>query len=419
MSFWLCGEGSLARYTVPKTNAGDRVDKGEMTKMSLLAEHEIEELFRCMKCGNCRAVCPVFQETGHEAMVARGRVRLLKAQFEGTLELTDALRDYVYNCLNCNACHVKCPCGIEVDEVILASRIAMVREGKPLPEGPQMLRERLIGESNPYGEKRGDRGAWLPEPLRAPREAPAVFHAGCAISYANNRVGKMILRLLDAAGADFMMMGSEEQCCGDPILRTGDVESARAQHDRNIDEYKKYGVETIVTPCAGCLKTFKRYYSGRPASTPPASSLQPPASRPFRVMHTLEWMAELIAEGRLTPKKELAKRVAYFDGCDIGRHSGVYEAPRAVLRAIPGVKLIEFPAHHEMSRCCGGPLMAGLPEMASSIASKRIREALSVGADMIAVACPTCLINLKEGANALGERMDIQDVTSLLHRAVK
>ncbi len=93
--------------------------------------------------------------------------------------------------------------------------------------------------------------------------------------------------------------------------------------------------------------------------------------------------------------------------------------PRQVLRAIPGVTLVEFPAHHDSSRCCGGPLMASDPEMAASIASRRVREALDAGAEMIAVACPTCFINLKEGANRAGVRMDIQDVTALLHRAVR
>lgn len=372
--------------------------------MELLATKQTEELFRCMKCGNCREVCPVFIETGDEAMVARGRVRLLKAYLEGELELTDGLRDRIYTCLNCNACRIKCPCGIEVDEVIETSRGGMVKAGKALPDPQQALRERLESESNPFGEKQAERGAWLPEAYRKPRSAPIVFHAGCAVSYANNRLGKMVLRIVEQTDADFMLMGDEEQCCGDPMLRMGEVEKAEAQFRRNIEEYRKWDVETIVTPCAGCVKSFKRHYA-EPGG--------------FRVMHVIEWLADRIRQGQLRPQKEIAKRVAYFDGCDLGRHSDVYEPPREVLRAIPGVELIEFPAHHDMSRCCGGPMMASDPQMATSIAAKRVREALDVGADVIAVACPTCLINLKEGANALGERMDIQDVTALLHRSVK
>jgi len=382
-----------------------------------------------MKCGNCREVCPVFLETGHEAMVARGRVQLLKALLEDRLDLSDGLRDRIYACLNCNACYVTCPCGIEVDELIHASRVAMLRAGKPLPDGQKLLRERIIGEQNPFGQKQSERGVWLPEKYRKPRRSPVVLHAGCAISYANNRVGKMVLAILESAGADFMMMGDDEQCCGDPILRMGDEEGAEAQRHRNVVEYRKWGVETIVAPCAGCLKVFKHFYTGQVGKLSDMSDPSDPSDasdlsvsdrvHDFRVLHTLEWFADLIAAGQLQPKQTLAKRIAYLDGCDIGRHSGVYEAPRQVLRAIPGVQLIEFPAHHESSRCCGGPLMAGDPEMAASIASKRVREALDSGAEMIAVACPTCFINLKEGANRLGVRMDIQDVTALLHRAVR
>jgi len=387
-----------------------------------------------MRCGNCREVCPVFLETGHEAMVARGRVQLLKAALENRLDLTDGLRDRIYACLNCNACRVTCPCGIEVDEVIHASRVAMLRAGKPLPNPQQLLRERILGEQNPFGEKQSERGAWLPEKYRKPRPSPVVLHAGCAVSYANNRVGKMVIAILESAGADFMMMGDEEQCCGDPILRMGDVESADKQRSRNTAEYRKYGVETIVAPCAGCLKMFKRFYGagqvGKPSDPSDPSDQSAPSDRTaasdsperscgFRVLHTLEWFAELLTEGRLKPQKSLAKRIAYLDGCDIGRHSGVYEAPRQVLRSIPGVELVEFPAHHESSRCCGGPLMAGDPAMAASIASKRVREALDAGAEMIAVACPTCFINLKEGANRLGVKLEVQDVTALLHRALR
>ena len=433
-----------------------------------------------MKCGLCREVCPVFLETGHEAMVARGRVQLLKALLENRLDLSDGLRDRIYACLSCNACHVICPCGIEVEELILASREAMVRAGKPLPESQQTLRDRIVGEQNPFGEKRGERAAWLPEKYRKPRPSPVVLHAGCAISYANNRVGRMILQILEMAGADFMMMGDEEECCGDPILRMGDVERAQAQRRRTSDAYRQWGVETIVTPCAGCLKMFKHYYAqpattqdsglstqhsatglrlqatgdrpqatddrleatgDRPQATdyelqaaaqtprseasspkPVACSLKPQASSlqpSFRVLHTLEWFAEMLADGRLKPRQNLAKRIAYLDGCDIGRHSGVFEPPRQVLRAIPGVEIVEFPAHHESSRCCGGPLMAGDPAMAASIASKRVREALDASAEMIAVACPTCFINLKEGANRAGVKIEIQDVTALLHRTLK
>jgi Fe-S oxidoreductase len=197
------------------------------------------------------------------------------------------------------------------------------------------------------------------------------------------------------------MLGDEERCCGDPYIRVGEYELAKEIIENNITDYKRLGIKRIITPCAGCLKCFKHHYGSD-----------------FEILHTTEVLKELIDEGKIKPSKELKRKIVYFDGCDIGRHSGVYEPPRDILKAIPGVELIEFSSNRIDSKCCGGPFMSGYPDLAKQIASRRIQEAISIGAEAIAVACPTCLVNLKEGAVLIGESIDIQDVTTLLFRTL-
>jgi len=344
--------------------------------------------------------CPVYRVTGREIMVARGRVRLLKAAQRGELELTDALRESLFTCLNCDACRVTCPPGVPVDELIAEAKAALRKHGKPLPEAQDRIRCGIERQSNPFDLPQKERGSWLPAELQEPKAARYMLHAGCSISYASNRIGKAAIRILEKAGVDFTAMGERELCCGDPYVRMGEAGMAEELRRRNLESFAKYGVEYVITPCAGCFSAFKHRY---------ADGVKP--------LHTVQFFAQLIEEGVLSFEKPFAKRVVYFDGCDIGRHSEVYEEPRRVLAAVPGLTLLEMPANRENGACCGGPLLGSHPEYARAIAAERAREAQSLGAEVLAVACPTCLLNLKEGANSAGIKLDIQDVTTIALRA--
>lgn len=374
------------------TERVNALDKSEGT--------DLEHVFNCGSCGLCVLSCPIFQETGRESDGSRGRIQLLRALIEGKLEITDNLRDKIYACLGCNSCTANCPSGVNVEELINEARAALREKGVELPTLQETLRGNLAGDGNPFGEKRGDRGAWLPEALRTPRESETCIHAGCAISYANTRVGKTVLRVLDKADIDFTLMGSEEECCGDPLERLGETALADGLHERNEERWRKYGVKRIVTPCAGCVKSIRRSHPD------------------YEVLHIVEWVAELIADGRLKPTKPIAKKVVYFDGCDMGRHADIYEPPRDILKAIPELELIDYDKNRQFAQCCGGPMMANNPDMSKSIAGKRVAEALAKGAETIATACPTCFISLRDGARYTNQRVEIQDVMSLLYKSL-
>ena len=368
--------------------------------MNFIPERE-EDIIRCMKCGNCQNTCPVYTVTMMESKVARGRIRLIKAVMKGELELTDGVQESLLTCLQCDACRVTCPPGVPVNDLILEAKAAMFKKGKALPENTDRIRMNIKEQSNPFSQPKAERGAWLPLELKKPRPAKYLLHAGCAISYAQSRIGKAVIRILQQTGVDFTLLGDSEECCGDPLIRMGDMAQAEEQMARNKAAWRKLGVEYVVTPCAGCFKAMKEHY---------ADTITP--------LHVTQLFAQLIRDGKLKLTKPLPKKIIYFDGCDIGRHSGVYEEPREVLKAIPALTLLEFTMNREEAVCCGGPLLGSYPDLAKKIASERVREAQNLGADILVVACPTCLLNLKEGANEAGIRMDIQDLNALIMRAL-
>jgi len=368
--------------------------------MAFIPEYN-EELVKCMKCGNCQETCPVFLITQKESRVARGRLRLIKAVIKGEIDITDGVQESLLTCLQCDACRISCPPGVPVNDMLLAAKAAMLAKGKKLPDTQDQVRISIKDECNPFAQTKKERGAWLPPELRQPKPAKYLLHAGCAISYAQSRIGKAVIRILKQAGIDFTMMGDREECCGDPLLRMGAKQEAEKQIARNKQEWKKLGVEYVITPCAGCFKALKENYSDD-----------------FKPLHVVQLFDQLIKQGKLTFRKPFKKKVIYFDGCDIGRHGEVYEEPRDILKAIPELELLEFTKNRENAVCCGGPLLGSYPDMARKIASERIKEAKALGAEVLVVACPTCLLNLKEGAKEAGIRMDIQDLNAILIRTL-
>ena len=364
---------------------------------------EIEtEILRCLKCGECQEVCPVYQDLGNESFVARGKIRLMRAVMRGEIELTPGVQERLNRCLNCNACLSRCPAGINTDELIFNARCDMRAAGIPVPENLEAVRKNILEMGNPFGLPAEERESWIPKNVMDQKSDVAYF-AGCAVSYSQNRMAKAALRILDGAGIVYTTLGNAEKCCGDPLLRMGLKEDAEKLISENKKNFVEKGIKTIFTSCAGCAKSLKHSLG-----------------EGFEVLHVTEYLNKLAAEGKIEFAKPLPKKVTYMDGCDLGRHAGVYDAPRELLSHLPDIELVEMKSNKELAVCCGGPFVAAYPELARKFATKRIRDAIEVGADVIAVACPTCLLNLKEGAKDIEDaKVDIQEVVSLVQKSVK
>ena len=355
----------------------------------------LDDVYACASCGYCRFGCPVFQEKGFERLAPRGRILALKRALEKHGEVPETLRESIYQCLQCENCKVQCPLSIDFPKIALALA-EQYNEAGDLPEGPATLKERVHAESNPYGEPHGERGAWAPKrDLVAGREY--LYFVGCGTSYGANRIARSVVKVLDDIGFEYNILGSEENCCGAPLFRVGDAAGAQELIRKNVELFERLGVKTIFANCAGCFKTLKHAYPDK-----------------FKALHVTQLFEQLVRSGRIAFGKEFKKKIIYFDGCDIGRHSQVYEEPRNLLRAIPGVELLEYDYNRDQALCCGGPLLSSDPGLAQEIAAQRVREAVEKGAEIIATSCPACMLNLKSGAQAAGLTIRIEDIPLLI-----
>ena len=367
-----------------------------------MTEQEIiEQVYTCASCGYCRFGCVVYNEIGFESFSVRGRMQILKKIIEGKMKLTKPIIESMYMCAQCQNCNVRCPTGIDFVKISEAIRETLLKE-KIAPESQITLSENLAKDSNPFREPLEERGSWLPSNYPLGKKSENLYFVGCTGSYSLNRIPKSIMRVLDSIGFDYTILGPDERCCGSPILRAGDRETATKTIEKNVGQFRKLGAKTIITACAGCHTTFIHHY--------------PPD---FNYIHFTQLFAKLIKEGTLVFEKELNEKVIYFDGCDLGRHSGIYEEPREILMAIPGIELIEFQYNREEAECCGGPVLGANADLARKIAATRVQEAIDRGATLLVTACPTCLLNFKEGARTTGLQLQMQDLSLLLPKYVK
>ena len=382
--------------------------------MQRLRRSDLMRLSGCAHCGDCLAWCPVYEQTGDEAITARAKVHELQriirsqigilARIRGPKNLTEPELREVYDrlaaCTGCAACAAHCRSKIRTDDLWISLREWLHSRGMGIEGEAKIPLDNIRDEnkSNPFGEPHDERGGWIPRKRLDERQCPNLYFVGCVASYSVNRVAKSVLKTLEAVeDFEFTMLGGEEHCCGDPLGRIGYVEEAERLQELNLAEFRRRGVKRVFTACAGCYKNLKHF-------CPPD----------IQVQHVVELYADLIREGRLRPAKELAKKVVYFDGCDLGRHSAVYEPPREVLRSIPGIQLMDFERNRDEGMCCGGPLMSSDPEMAKKIAQARVREAAELGADVIVTSCPACMINLRQGAQESEYDITVQDLPLLL-----
>ena len=368
------------------------------------------EFLACIQCGFCRAGCPVFAQTHMESYNAKGFVTLAFGLYDGSLKPSKELAEKFYHCTTCMNCKAKCPAGVKTPYIVQAARARLAEAGF-MPEGFQAMVKDMTEMGNPYGDEPAKKAELLPDNLKAAApDSEALLFMGCSPALKDIRIVPATLKLLEKAGVSVTTMGADESCCGFPAYLAGAPETKRL-FERNTDKITKLNPKVIITPCAGCARTYKELY-------PKLAGLKVPA------MHIVEYLAQLIKEGRLKITGEFKHAVAYHDPCDIGRHLGIYEPPREILKALPGLKLVEFAENRNFAKCCGGGggFKAYDTPMSLAIAEKRVLAAIAAGADTIVSACPTCKSNLSQAAAKLAKegkpRVQVMDITELLAKVV-
>jgi len=371
------------------------------------------EILACINCGFCRLGCPTYEVTQLESRNARGRNILAFNLMTGQIGPSKELADSFYTCTTCNACTQYCPARIKVDEIIQKGREKLFAAGAS-PEPVMALRQSILSTDNVYAAKKEDRIAIFPPAIKKKiesgelrKQAPTLLFMGCVSSYLDMKIVPSFFKIMDAAGVDYTLLGTDEICCGFPLHLMGDQEQFTETARNLIERIKATGAKELVTPCAGCYKTFTKFY-------PEAGDLG------VQVYHAVHYIQKLIADKKLRLGGDLQKKITYHDPCDLGRTFQIFEEPRDILKAIPNIDFVEMARNRMMARCCGGggSVIALEPELAAEMASVRIKDAVDVGAEIIVSACSACKDNLRKGVKFMPKeerpKIKVMDITEIV-----
>ena len=359
----------------------------------------------CFQCGLCDVVCPW------------NRVRIFsmrKIVREAAFGLTDIESEDIWRCTTCGRCPQQCPRDVkQIESGVALRRIATEYGVFPTTARPiRTVRGSLMGEGNPMNESRKNRANWA-EGLSVKTFIEGMeflYFPGCYLSYDSRlkKVARATAHILNRAGVDFGILGSKENCCGESIRKTGDEEVFKRLARENIKTFIDNGVKKILVSSPHCYHTFKNEY--------------PEFMVNFEVIHISQYLFELIHEGRLELNKEYGKKVTYHDPCYLGRHNGIYDEPREVLKKVPGLELIEMPESRIDSLCCGGGggrIWMETPK-GERFSDLRLEQAIGVGAEVLVTSCPYCIANFEDSRLTIGvaDNIVIKDITEIIQKVI-
>jgi Fe-S oxidoreductase len=359
----------------------------------------------CYQCGLCDTVCPW------------NRVRnfsMRKLIRQAAFGLTEIEVEDMWLCTTCGICPQQCPRDVnQIDFGVSLRRIATEYGVFPASVKPiSAIRASLAGEGNPLNETRERRAVWA-EGLSIETFTDGMdllYFPGCYLCYDPRlvKVARATANVLNLAGIDFGILGSEENCCGESIRKTGDEELFKRLARENIKTFIGKGVKKILVSSPHCFHAFKNEY--------------PEFRVNFEVLHISQYLFELIGQGKIDFTKDFRKKVTYHDPCYLGRHNGIYEEPREALKKIPGLELIEMDDSRENSLCCGGGggrIWMETPK-SERFSDLRLEQAVEAGAEVLVTTCPYCITNFEESRLNMNyeEVIEVKDITEIIQEAI-
>jgi heterodisulfide reductase subunit D len=356
-------------------------------------------------------------------------------------------------CFGCEMCGAHCPNDIDINEVMIALKEIAGEAGYRVEDCQSLrglladyLRQRpdtviddrlcegisrlnrlsqsIAAEHNITGDDNSNRLIWsqnlehIPPGLERRQGAETIYFVGCVASFfpRTYRVPQALASILERSGTDFTTLGGQEWCCGYPLLAMGRLEEAKALIQHNVAQAKELGASRVTFACPSCYHMWKFIY-------PSVLGEEDASLAGLQVLHATELLDELIAQGAIG-LGEVPLQVTYHDPCDLGRKSGVYEAPRRVLRSIPGLTFVEMSSSGQISECCGGGgnLESFEPEVLFEVSARRIDRACEAEAQVVVSACQQCERTLTSAVRRHEEakraRMRVMDIAELVWKAM-
>ncbi|MCF8012383.1 MAG: (Fe-S)-binding protein [Clostridiales bacterium] len=416
---------------------------------SILKDIETE-VVKCMKCGNCQAVCPLYKENHSEAAVARGKIRLAEAVLNGEVDYTAGLAHRFDMCLTCLACVENCPCGVRVDKIILSLRAALTdNRGLPWPQRaalnalsrPKLMDKgvKTAGITQGLFFKRGGKGISprfpiglstrrvLPSPARktlkeqvAEKNAVSnpvmrvAFFAGCTTNYLYPEVGKALLEVLQKHGVE-VIFPRAQHCCGTPVVIHGARDTAREMAISHVDMFSKVEADAIITVCGTCGEAFRQYYPELLSDIPDYSSkAQKLTDKTYDIS---EFFTDVLPLNKklLGPVNE---SFTYHEPCHIGRGMGAAGKPEELLKLIPGAKYIPM---KDPGRCCGGAGSFSFerPELSFSVLEHKLKDIKSTGANTVVTGCGSCRMQINDGLGQQNMHQNVIHTIEMLAKSVR
>ncbi len=338
-----------------------------------------EEIIKCCRCGFCRSYCPTFEYKGRESWGTRGRIFLIKALRDGKLSISPELLDRIYSCTLCKSCDETCPPLVKGSEIVRDLRTSLAEAGIGPLDGHREMAKAILTSGNVLGKKVRLIDV-APSAKNLPDTAPTLLFAGCVISSSYPNIAEAFIQILAKAGYDFTAIKDGENCCGKFLDLVGLGQQSTQLLRDNWEVFDKMNVRNVLTICPFCYGAFLH---------------SAPKGKPFSVQHSTQILLDLMRAGKISFNRKLDASVSYFDSCHLGRYEKMYEVPRAVVKGIPGVRLVETDRSKQLSRCCGGTIRVPYFDIRTGMSEAIVKSARDSGADFLVTACPTCYHNLK------------------------
>ena len=395
----------------------EEVEEFGVSRIEDFTRWQLLDLYACAECGRCQDHCPAhlsgktlspktlmtklkhhLDERGPELMRAGDAGRQAPSGDDSPVSMIGDVisEDEIWACTTCYSCQEQCPVQNEHVNKIVDMRRSLVLDLGEFPKEAQLACHNVEKNSNPWGVGAQTRADWAKDlgvPLAEDAEhvGEYLFWVGCAGAFDDRavKISQAVVQLLQAAGVSFSILGTSENCCGDPMRRIGNEYLFQMLATENVETLTGLGVKKIVAQCPHCLNTLKNEY--------------PAFGGSFEVVHHTELLADLLAQGRLQLSNGSTPRVAYHDSCYLGRYQGEYQKPRDVLRAVPGVTVLEASRNKSKSLCCGagGGRMWMEEDAGQRVNELRVGQLLETSPNVIGVNCPYCLTMMEDGVGSL------------------
>jgi len=372
--------------------------------IEIITEEGGEILKLCYQCGTCTGVCPW------------NRVRnfiVRRIMHQGQLGLIDFEDEDMWQCVSCGLCVERCPRGVEIIDIMSALRRAISELGiAKIPDSLRITSKNLLAVGNPLGEPPEKRVDWAKDlDIKTYTQGTETLYFPCCYQcydQSARRAAQATVNILKKADVDFGILGNNVVCCGESIRKGGSEGAFQGLAQSNIGTFTDAGVKKVVVTSPHCYHTFKHEYAELGGN--------------LEVVHSSQYLLDLIKQGKLNLTKKVNKKVVYHDPCYLGRHNDIYDEPREVLNNIPGLELVEMREYRENSLCCGGGGGRIWMETKSGerFSDIRLEQALEADAKVLAVACPYCLLNFEDSVLTLEKSnvIEVRDIAELVQEAI-